>query len=280
MRRANDRERGAFPAIARTSREILVTEVVANAHRDPRRKLDAAAVAGRPTRHRRAAAFQLYVLGASAVFIAMAVIAHYVAYFPMDLTITRAVQGIHGDAFHRLMYGMSWIGYMPQADVIVAVTVLAAYLAGLRWEAVTTVFAASAVGIGALVKMVVTRPRPTPDLVHVLRELHSTGFPSGHVLGFTAFTGFLAFLAFTLLKASRWRTLLLVALGLLIAMMGLSRIDQGAHWFSDVMGAYVLGSLWLVLTIRLYRWGKPRFFVDQPVAAETPAPPAAGIGAR
>jgi membrane-associated phospholipid phosphatase len=54
-------------------------------------------------------------------------------------------------------------------------------------------------------------------------------------------------------------------------MMGLSRIYQGQHWFSDVMGAYLLGSLWLALTIRLYRWGKPRYFVDQPVAPEAPA---------
>jgi undecaprenyl-diphosphatase len=50
--------------------------------------------------------------------------------------------------------------------------------------------------------------------------------------------------------------------------MGPSRIYLGQHWFSDVMGAYVLGSLWLLLSIRVYRWGKPRFFRDQPVARE------------
>jgi undecaprenyl-diphosphatase len=64
----------------------------------------------------------------------------------------------------------------------------------------------------------------------------------------------------------------LVPFAVLISLMGLSRIYQGEHWFSDVMGAYLLGSLWLALTIKLYRWGKPRFFVDQPVAPE----PAAG----
>jgi len=32
------------------------------------------------------------------------------------------------------------------------------------------------------------------------------------------------------------------------------------------MGAYLFGSLWLMLTIRIYRWGKARYFVTQPVA--------------
>jgi undecaprenyl-diphosphatase len=67
----------------------------------------------------------------------------------------------------------------------------------------------------------------------------------------------------------------MVAPAVLGVMMGLSRIYQGQHWFSDVMGAYLLGSLWLALTIWIYRWGKPRFFVHQPVAPETPVVAAA-----
>jgi undecaprenyl-diphosphatase len=98
-----------------------------------------------------------------------------------------------------------------------------------------------------------------------------SGFPSGHVLTFTALCGFLAFLVYTLLKPSWGRTTLLVTAFVLVILMGVSRIYQGQHWFSDVMGAYLLGSLWLALTIRVYRWGKPRFFSHQPVAPEVPA---------
>jgi undecaprenyl-diphosphatase len=130
------------------------------------------------------------------------------------------------------------------------------------------------VGVGSLVKLVVYRPRPSADLVHVFSSLPSSGFPSGHVLEFTAFCGFLGFLAYTLLKPSWGRTTLLALLALLLSLMGLSRIYQGQHWFSDVMGAYLLGSLWLALTIKTYRWGKPRFFARQPLAPETPVVPA------
>ena len=83
----------------------------------------------------------------------------------------------------------------------------------------------------------------------------------------------LILLIFTLVKPSVGRNLAMAAFGLLILLMGLSRIYQGQHWFSDVMGAYLLGSLWLALSIKFYRWGKPKFFVRQPVAPE--GPPAA-----
>jgi undecaprenyl-diphosphatase len=250
-----------------------MAELAAKPESDPLQKLGAAVIATRPIRRYRAAAFQVYVLGASAVFIALAVVAHTVAYFPIDLTITHAVQSYHGAAFDRLMYGLSWLGFMPQVDVIAALIIVLLFRAGLRWEAVVALFAACGIGIGALVKLVVYRPRPSADLVRVFRELPSSGFPSGHVLEFTAFGGFLAFLVYTLLKPSWGRNTLLVTLVLVILSMGLSRIYQGQHWFSDAMGAYLLGSLWLAFTIKLYRWGKPRFFIDQPVARETPVAP-------
>lgn len=235
------------------------------------KKIDAAAIAPPPARHYRAAAFQIYVLIASLLFITLAVVAHTVAYFPIDLTITRALQSYHGAAFDRLMYAVSWAGFMPQVFIICGALVLLLFLFGLRWEALAMLVASAGVGIGTVVKLVVYRPRPSANLVHVLSQLPSSGFPSGHVLVATTFCGFLAFLGYTLLKHAPARTLILALFSVVITLMGLSRIYEGQHWFSDVMGAYLLGSLWLALSIRVYRWGKPRFFVRQPVAPETPA---------
>lgn len=233
---------------------------------DPRVKLDRAAIAPPRTRRVRAAAFQSYVIVAASAFITLAVIAHTVPYFPIDLTITRALQAYHGHLFARGMFWVSWIGFMPQVIFVVLGVAGALFAAGLRWEGTATLFAACGALLGSIVKIVVYRPRPSANLIHVFQQLPSSGFPSGHVLEFTTFGGFLIFLAFTLLKPSAFRTGLLTALGLLIGLMGLSRIYQGQHWFSDVMGAYLFGSLWLMLTIRLYRWGKTRFFPHQPVA--------------
>lgn len=84
---------------------------------------------------------------------------------------------------------------------------------------------------------------------------------------YTGFFGFIGFLAFSLLKPSLKRSLLLVLFGGLVVLIGVSRIYVGVHWVSDVVGAYLLGSLTLLAFIQFYRWGKTRFFVHQPVAA-------------
>jgi undecaprenyl-diphosphatase len=39
-------------------------------------------------------------------------------------------------------------------------------------------------------------------------------------------------------------------------LIGLSRVFQGAHWPSDVVGAYLAGGVWLMLMIEVYRRAK------------------------
>src|SRR3989442_254395 len=112
-----------------------MSEAVANHKRTPSRSAKDTPIAPKPTRRHRAATFQYYVLGASAVFITLAVLARLFPYFAIDLTITQSVQTYHGDLFARVMYAVSWIGFPPQVDIIAVVTIAALFLSGLRWEA-------------------------------------------------------------------------------------------------------------------------------------------------
>jgi undecaprenyl-diphosphatase len=165
------------------------------------------------------------------------------------------------------MRAISWIGYPPQTFIIVPIAAGLIFLAGLRWEAVITVLAAALVSLlNLLVKLTIQRPRPAADLVDVVRNLTSYSFPSGHVMFYVGFFGFLLFLSLTLFKKSWRRALLVLLLSVPIALVGLSRIYLGEHWASDVLGAYLLGSLSLAATVAVYRWGKTRFFARQPVA--------------
>ena len=211
------------------------------------------AIETRPARSHRARVFQIYVLVASAAFVALAVVAHFVPYFRIDLAITRAIQSYHGVLFDRIMRAESWIGFTPQSYMLGVAILIVMFLAGMRPEAIAAGFAGLVSMVGSGIKLLVYRPRPSANLVHVFRQLPDTGFPSGHVLTAAAFGGFLGFLAYTLLKRSWERTGVLIVLGFGILLMGPSRIYMGQHWFSDTMGAYVLGSLWLALSIKLYR---------------------------
>jgi undecaprenyl-diphosphatase len=166
---------------------------------------------------------------------------------------------------------ISWPGYSPQSTIIAGLLIVLIYSLGLHWEAVMALAAAVfSTGIDMLVKDLVQRPRPAPSLVHVFAALTSFSFPSGHVMFYCVFFGFTGFLAFSLLKPSLKRSFLMAFFGGLVALIGVSRIYLGEHWASDVLGSYLLGSLTLVAIMELYLWGKTRFFVHQPVAADKP----------
>jgi len=230
-------------------------------------------VTSRPKREYRTFLFQVSLFAAIGAFAVLTFMVKTTPSFPIDLEIERAIQSINSPIFAGLMYLISWPGFSPQSFILSVLIVLAIYLLGLRWEAITALVAALLPPlVNVLVKDWIRRPRPTIDLVNVFGILNSYSFPSGHVMFYVGFFGFLWFLVYTLLKRSWIRTLLLIFLGSLIALVGISRIYLGQHWPSDVLGAYLLGGLTLVGILQFYRWGKKRFFVHQPVAAEQPKP--------
>lgn len=217
-------------------------------------------------------AYQSWFVGAYAVAATIALImlsfaAHVTPYFAFDLVATRVVQSVHAGWYDLLMRAVGEVGYPPQVYVLVLVIVLSLYFTGLKWEAVAEVFAIVGIGaVGLVIKTLVNRPRPTPDLVHVITVLDNgkMSFPAGHVESFIAILGFLWFLAFLRAQNVWVRSISLFVFGEMIAFIGISRLYTGEHWLSDVIGAYLFGSIWLILTIWFYNWGKDRFFVHRP----------------
>jgi undecaprenyl-diphosphatase len=227
--------------------------------------------APRPQREYRTFFFQVSLVLAIATFAVLTFMVKAFGSFPLDLQITRGLQSINSPIFDGAMRLISWFGFAPQSFIIPLVVVVLLYLFGFHWEAISALFAALFPAIiNVAVKDYIRRPRPGVDLVHVFKILDSYSFPSGHVMYYVGFFGFLWFLAYTLLKHSWWRTLLLILFGVLVALVGVSRVYVGEHWASDALGAYLLGSITLVVVFWFYRWGKKRFFVRQPVAPEKP----------
>jgi membrane-associated phospholipid phosphatase len=232
-----------------------------------------AEVTSRPKREYRTYLFQIGLMATIGAFTTLMILVKITPSFPIDLEITRILQSIHSPIFAALMRFVSWPGFSPQSFLIPLVIAVAWYLFGFHWEAVASVFAALFPPIvNVLVKDYIRRPRPTIDLVNVFSVLNSYSFPSGHVMFYVGFFGFMWFLVYTLMKRSWRRTTLLIILGMLIVLVGFSRVYLGQHWPSDVLGAYLLGTLTLVSIVWFYRWGKKRFFVRQPVASEQPKP--------
>jgi membrane-associated phospholipid phosphatase len=220
-----------------------------------------------PVRRYRAVLFQITLVVVAAAFAVLTFLVKTTPAFGIDLQITKALQMVNFPSFAFIMNAASWFGFGPQSYIITALIILLIYGFGLHWEAVMALIAAVfSTAVNLLVKDLIQRPRPTPGLVNVFATLSSYSFPSGHVMFYLGFFGFIWFLAFSLLKPSLKRTFLLVLFGVLVALVGVSRVYLGEHWASDVLGSYLLGSLTLVAIIQLYRWGKTRFFVHQPAA--------------
>lgn len=190
---------------------------------------------------------------AGMAFVTLAVLAHGAPPFPIDLEITRALQGVRTPWLEVPFAALNAFGFAPIVTITFASVVVLLFLVGLRWEVVSAVIAAiGAAGLAEVVKWIVARPRPSPDLVHVVHHLGSPGFPAGHVMNFTPFVGFLCYMAYARLSPSWGRTALITLLLVLIVMMGPARVHDGEHWPSDVLGAYLLGFVWLTVVVGIY----------------------------
>ena len=111
-----------------------------------------------------------------------------------------------------------------------------------------------------LAKLIVARPRPTGYLISETTLPSDFSFPSGHVVFYTVFFGLVAFYALVLPGVSKLgRSILLIISGLLIGLVGLSRIYLGVHYPTDVIAGYLLGFVLLAVLIGLYfRFISPR----------------------
>lgn len=179
---------------------------------------------------------------------------HY-AFFPFDLYVTREIQEINLPFFDLFMIFVSWFGNFYQTIFSILGCALVFFHFRRRDLAIGTLISAfGAVLISEAVKIIVSRPRPDPALIHQIEKFsRDDSFPSGHVLFFMGFYGFLLFLAYTQIKNQLWRKIISVGLFLWLILVGLSRIDLGSHWFSDTLASYLIGSVWLYFMILIFR---------------------------
>jgi undecaprenyl-diphosphatase len=186
--------------------------------------------------------------------IALSVAAHFFSVFPFDLKITRELREEQNPVVSQTLQWVSVLGE-TWIEAVLAGTVIAICLVRRRWpEAVFVLATLSSVILTSVLKVLVGRPRPPSflgDPNDLFWSVDQFSFPSGHVLFYIVFFGFIALLAWSHLTGYvRW--LIMVICGLLIVLIGPSRVYLGAHWASDVIGSYVIGVLWLLMIILPY----------------------------
>ncbi|MEW6723875.1 MAG: phosphatase PAP2 family protein [Bacillota bacterium] len=94
----------------------------------------------------------------------------------------------------------------------------------------------------ATLKQWVNNPRPSPEVVRCLLPLRDPSFPSGHAQGSATFWLYLA--------SQLRRCWFTVTAGLLVLLVGLSRIYLGVHYHTDVLFGWALGLGFVILLSR------------------------------
>ncbi len=203
-------------------------------------------------------AFYIWVLLGAIMF---SFIARYTDFFPGDMTIAKTLQKRQNPWFRRFMIGVSEIGF-PRLVVPLTVCIASIFWAlRFRLEALFLLLTTSSNLLNALVKYLIKRPRPTKELVSVVRIINEPSFPSGHVMHYTNFFGLLIYLLVSNWRSGRLLNALIAICTALIVCIGPSRIYLGAHWPSDVMAGYIYGGLWfgglMALYLRVKAWVHP-----------------------
>jgi undecaprenyl-diphosphatase len=93
--------------------------------------------------------------------------------------------------------------------------------------------------VNAYLKTVIESPRPTPELVRITDHSSGFGYPSGHAAGALLVIGAAAWIAARHTRDPARRRLIWLGAAAWILLTGVGRIYAGAHWPSDVIGAWL-----------------------------------------
>ncbi len=173
----------------------------------------------------------------------------FVLYYPasmIDREFSEEVQEFQYPFFDNAMKLVSYPGYMPEAPIMVVICAGILYIKKLKREGLFVLLTMLSGLVSTIVKFLVDRPRPAANLVKIALQTHQQSFPSGHVMFYVIFFGFVALLMYYLKAISKTLRITIGSLCMvMIFSIPVSRIYLGAHWFTDVLGGFLLGIICL-----------------------------------
>jgi len=160
----------------------------------------------------------------------------------------------HAERHHELLMLMRLITHLGGVPAMVVFSVVgAALLWWRRYRLLAVGWVVAAAGGGLMnmgTKLLIDRERPP---LHVLRDMVATettkSFPSGHSMGSVVGYGMLGYILTLLDRRAAERVAAVALLVVLVLLIGFSRIYLRAHWFTDVLGGFAIGTFWVSLCI-------------------------------
>jgi undecaprenyl-diphosphatase len=172
----------------------------------------------------------------------------------LDVAALRWLATHRTPALTQFFLAITALGSWLFVTMLTLILCVAGLFVGARRAAATLLIAV--LGIPPLV--VLLKPlygRPRPDAVAHLDFVDSASFPSGHALAAAIFFGSSALIAVQRTTSDLRRVLITACAGLLIVLVGLSRVYLGVHYSSDVLGGVLVGTSWsLFVLLAAHSW--------------------------
>lgn len=200
--------------------------------------------------------YYIYLLAVMSItWIGLFIIKFRDSFVPGGGTIDRLaidfVNNIRSGTLSRIMIFISTSGDTIVEIIFTILVIIYFYMRNKRREAhFYAVNIAVIAAISQSVKYLSKRPRPGGEwLVHI----GGYSFPSGHAL--ISMTAALILIYFILAALNNKILAHLISIIIFVysAFIGLSRVYVGVHYLSDVVGGWAIASLWVFITLLIYR---------------------------
>jgi undecaprenyl-diphosphatase len=186
-------------------------------------------------------------------------------WLPLDIRITAFVQSLN---WGPLVYPMQLINITAGYWQILAgaTAIVAMFIVERRAGWLMLIGSISSL-LDNIIKLLVERPRPSVDVVHILTPASGFSYPSGHAVFFTWLSFMLAVSLAPRIKPF-YRPALWLGAVIVIVLTCVARVWAGDHWPSDVVGGVLLGAGWSAFVLWLperwlpsptFRWFSGRF---------------------
>lgn len=203
-------------------------------------------------KHKVAFSFGLF----GVIFLSFLLLTAFIIIVPpqyVDLHVSEEIQEKNNGILDVFMTNISWFGNITVSTILVLASSAAFWLFRYKKEALFMLCTLLSGAIAWILKTLINRPRPTKDLVSVLESTHYQSFPSGHVLFYTAFFGTLAIIITQSKTLNQSLKVSGVAFCMGFIILGaISRVYLGAHWFTDILGGFLVGIMYLLLAGYIY----------------------------
>ena len=172
---------------------------------------------------------------------------------PIDMLIFDKIKPLVNAINNKIMLLITFLG--KHQFLIPANLILIFYFLLVKkqtWFSIRVItIAISSLVLMLLLKQLFQRKRPLSPLLKAAKGL---SFPSGHAIMAVTFYGLLIYILQHSITIDWLKWLVIVLVTLLIILIGFSRIYLRVHYASDVAAGFIIGLLWLLISLAVLKW--------------------------